>query len=106
GRALAELAEAAGLGTVVVVRPVAAVAPTAPQERPTQDEEATPEPAPASDDLAGAAPASPAPEPEPVPVPASAVVDLRQRVLSGLLRLRSRPLPRDRRPPGEVASGG
>ena len=104
GRALAALAEAAGLASVVVVRPVVAVAHSAPPEE-EPEEPAGDQPAAS----AGAVPPIPAAHHGVPLVPAaasSAVVDLRQRVLTGLLRLRSRPVPRDRRPPGSVASGG
>jgi hypothetical protein len=112
GQALAALARAAGLASVVVVRPAVAMAVESPAPA---DDRLMPAPHQADPAAAlapsgatgGEQPAPAAHRAPPVPAAAaSAVVDLRQRVLSGLLRLRTRPLPRDRRPPGSVASGG
>lgn len=74
---LARLAERAGRATVVVVRPAVAMAPSRP-----------------------AAPDAPLPAAPP------AVVDMRERVLAGLQRLRGRHARPEGQPPGPVAAGG
>ncbi|MGQ0520112.1 MAG: hypothetical protein ACT4PX_03030 [Actinomycetota bacterium] len=82
---LARLADRAGRATVVVVRPAVAMAP----------------PRPAGRDP-GTVPGAAVPPLPPVP----AVVDMRERVLAGLQRLRSRHPRSEGEPPGPVAAGG
>lgn len=85
---LARLADQAGRASVVVVLPALAIAPSRP----------------AGSDP-GTAPGTAVP-PVPPLAPVPAVVDMRERVLAGLQRLRSRHPRSEAEPPGPVAAGG
>ena len=81
---LAELVERAGGASVIVVRPAANAPERARPQRPERPA------APAAASVAAGVAASSDPGPPVVVVPGVAVVDLRERVLAGLQRLRAR----------------
>lgn len=99
-----QLATAAGGGTVVLVGPALAMA--ARQPEPAPPEPAEPAAVPPAPTPAPAGAPAPVPACVPAPAAASAVVDLRERVLAGLQRLRARQGRPEERPPGSVAAGG